>query len=38
MAGCYVAPVRIGMRLSAADLKQHQLPAEVDAYRKPEGW
>jgi uncharacterized LabA/DUF88 family protein len=26
------------MRLSAADLKQHQLPDEAGAYRKPEGW
>jgi uncharacterized LabA/DUF88 family protein len=26
------------MRLSAADLKQHQLPDQAGGYRKPEGW
>jgi hypothetical protein len=26
------------LRPSAADLKQHQLPDEAGAYRKPEGW
>ena len=25
-------------RLSAADLKSHQLPAEVGPYRRPDGW